>query len=492
MMNTKSSIKKNFAYQMIYEVLIIILPFITSPYIARVIGAEGLGIYSYSYSVAYYFVLFSMLGIKNYGNRAIAQVRDDQEILNVVFSNLTAIHILISLVCTIAYIIYILMLKQDEKIYATIQIIYVLSGIFDISWFYFGIEHFKLTVTRNVIIKIANVIFVFLFVKNDDDLWKYCLIMAMGFLLSQLSLWIPLKKYVNIEKPEWGKMVVHIKPLLILFVPAIAVSLYKYMDKIMIGSLSSKAQLGYYENAEKVINIPMTIIASFGTVMLPKMSNLFAKKDKKLSQRYMLNSMEFVMCLAIALAFGLAGVGTIFAPIFWGKKFYLSGYLIMGLSITIPFISFANVIRTQYLIPKALDKEYLTSVIAGAVINLVVNGMLIPKQGAVGAMIGTIMAEVVVCVWQAIVVRKQIPIMTYVKISIRFLPAGLLMLAIVYSIGSIWNNGIVTLLIQILVGASIYAVYCVAYFYKTQNDIFIKMLNNLKKKITSKKCNNKN
>ena len=154
-MKSQSSIKKNFIYQMIYQILIIILPFVTSPYIARTIGAEGLGTYSYSYSIAYYFVLFSMLGLANYGNRAVAQCRDNQEDLNETFSNIVTLHIAFSAICCVVYILYVVFLAK-EKLYAGIQFAYVLSGLFDVSWFYFGIEKFKLTVTRNIIIKILS------------------------------------------------------------------------------------------------------------------------------------------------------------------------------------------------------------------------------------------------------------------------------------------------------------------------------------------------
>ena len=133
----KSSVKKNFLYQMIYEVLVFILPFITSPYIARVIGAEGLGIYSYANSIAYYFVLFSMLGLKNYGNRTIAQCRDNREKLNETFSNIAVLHSIISMICIIAYAVYIVILK-GERVYAIIMGAYVCSGLFDISWFYWN------------------------------------------------------------------------------------------------------------------------------------------------------------------------------------------------------------------------------------------------------------------------------------------------------------------------------------------------------------------
>ena len=477
-MKAKTSIKKNFMYQMIYEVLVLILPFITSPYIARVIGAEGLGIYSYSNSVASYFVLFSMLGIKNYGNRAIAKSRDNESLLSETFSNILALHILISIIFCLVYVGYVMNTVDDDQVYACIQGLYVLSGLFDISWFYFGIEHFKLTVSRNILIKILNVTCVFVFVRSVDDLWVYCLIMALGQLISQLSMWIPLKKYVRFTRPNWSKMKPHIKPLFILFIPAVAISLYKYMDKIMVGAISTKAQLGCYENAEKVINIPMTIIASFGTVMMPKMSNLAAGQNKKEGQKYIIISMEFVMCLAFALAFGMAGVGTIFAPVFWGDKFELSGILIMGLAITIPFISFANVIRTQYLIPNALDKEYLASVVAGAIVNVIINALLIKEYGAMGAVIGTIAAEVVVCVWQCCVVRNQLPMEVLLKKSLPFLPTGVLMFTIVYAIGNLMGISIKTLFLQIFIGGVVYLVFCIFYFIKTQNDVVMKAISN--------------
>lgn len=480
MANKNTSIKKNFMYQMIYEVLVLILPFVTSPYIARVVGAEGLGVYSYSHSVAYYFVLFSMLGIKNYGNRAIAQARDDQDALNETFSNLLAVHIGVSAICCGVYGIYAVLLKNDQ-LYAVIQGMYVLSGLFDISWFYFGIEKFKLTVARNMVIRLINISCIFIFVRNADDLWKYCTIMAACNLLSQLTLWAPIRKYIQLVRPSWARMKRHIAPLAVLFIPAIAVSLYKYMDKIMIGAMSSKVQLGYYENAEKVINIPMTIIGSFGTVMLPKMSNLAANDNQSASRRYIALSMRFVMCLAIALTCGCAATGRIFAPVFWGKAFAYAGNLIIGLAITIPFISFANVIRTQYLIPNGKDREYLISVICGAVINLIINGLLIPFMGAMGATIGTIAAEMSVCIIQTFMVRRQLPVGKYVRDSLFFMLAGAAMFAVVYLLGERMGVKTVTLIVQVTVGVVIYCSMSLCYFIKKQDETVLTIL---------KKCRN--
>lgn len=475
-----ASIKKNFAYQMIYEVFILLLPFLTSPYIARVIGANGLGLYSYSHTVANYFVLFAMLGLKNHGNRMIAKARENKDELNSTFSNLLALHILVSVLVCLAYVGYIFV--AQDKLYAIIQSGLVLSSLFDISWFYFGIEKFKLTVTRNSIIKILTVICVFAFVRHSNDLWIYCTIMSVGMLVSQLALWVPLKKYVSFVRPQWSQMSLHIKPMLILFIPAIAVSLYKYMDKIMIGSMNTKVQLGYYENAEKVINILMTVITSFGTVMLPKMSNLVAKKSKE-AMRYINMSMDFVNCLAFGLAFGLAGVGTVFSVVFWGDEFATSGYIIMGLAVTVPFIAFANVIRTQHLIPNSKDREYVSSVCIGGAVNLVINFILIPQYGAMGAMAGTIVAEASVCIIQAFVVRKELPVSKYLKDCLFYFIFGISMFAVVFLIGKLMGTGIVTLLVQIPVGAVMYIALCALYMYRTNNPTLKNVTDKLKSKL---------
>ena len=472
-MKKANSIKKNLVYQMLYQLLILALPLLTSPYIARVIGAEGLGRYSYSYSIANYFVLFSMLGIQNYGSRVIAQTRDDHNELNRSFSNLLAIHVAVSILCLACYMLYFMMVKTD-RILVLIQGAYVLSALFDISWFYFGLEEFKITVIQSTAVKIANAICIFTLVKDADDLWKYCALMAVGLLLGQMVLWVPLCKFVHMVRPCIHEVKKHIKPLFILFVPVVAISLYKCMDKIMLGVISSKEQLGFYENAERIINVPVSLIAAFGLVLLPRMSNLIKNENRSIAGKYISVSMRYVMCLAIAFAFGMAGVGQVFAPVFWGGGFRQSGVLIMYLASTIPFLGFANVIRTQYLIPEEKDREYLISVIMGAVVNLGINWTLIPSLGAVGAAVGTIAAEITVCVIQTFFVRKKLNVGTYLKESIPFLGIGSLMFSAVYCVGQL-GESLQTLLLQVASGIIVYAVGCCIYFYIKRDAMFMRM-----------------
>lgn len=451
-----------------------------SPYVSRVLGAEGLGIYSYSYSIAYYFVLISMLGVLNYGNRAIARCRDDRHKLNKEFSGIVTLHIIISFICIITYILYAVFVAK-EQLCALLQTAYVLSGLFDITWFYYGIEKFKLTVARNTLIKLVTVVLVFVLVRDIDDLWIYCLIMSGSMLISQIILWLPLRKYVSYSFPAKNESSRHLKPMLILFIPTIAISLYKYMDKIMIGLLSNKTQLGYYENAESIVRVLVSIIGSLGTVMLPQMANLVANKNMEQFYKYITVSMRYVMLLAFAMSCGLAGIAKVFAPFFWGDAFEISGKLIQILAITVPFISFANVIRTQFLLPQEKDLAYMVSVIVGALVNLIVNAVLIPKYGAIGAAIATVLAEGTVCIIQTIAVRKNLPIGAYLKDAVPFGVLGVLMFIIVCRIGNSISNQIMCLFIQLLSGVVIYTIPMVGILYRKRdtvimNFVYLKLL----------------
>ena len=472
------SIKKNLAYQFLYEIIILALPLAVSPYISRVLGAESLGEYSYSHSLAQYFVLFAMLGIKNYGNRVIAQNRDDSQRLNRVFSSLLSVHLLISAAVCLAYFVY--CRHSGEGTFALWQWPLVISAVIDISWFYYGIEKVRLFSTAGSAIKVAGAVMVFLLVRSRRDLWKYCLIMSGSFFLHQLILWVPLKRYVRFVRPDRSEMLEHIKPLFVLFLPAIAVSVYKYMDKLMIGVWSDKTQLGLYQNADTAVGTPLTLIDAFGSVMLPRMSYLVRSDNRLDSARYLRDSVRYVMWLTFAIAFGMAAVAPVFAPVFWGEEFTLSGKLMRWLSLTVPFIAFSNVIRTQYLLPHGRDRDFVISVSAGAACNLLLNLCLIPKYGAFGATAGTVATEIVVCLVQVWAVRRDLPVAGYLKSILPFLAAGLGMGVLVSRFGTRYGVSLPVLAAQIVGGAAVYLLITGGYFYAVKDRLMTEEVHNLR------------
>lgn len=471
-----SSIKKNVSYQIVYHILQILLPLVTSPYISRVLGANGVGIYSYTYSIVSYFALFAKLGIQIYGNRAIAMVRDDQQKLNQTFSDLLAVHLSVSVIALCAYGGYIFIGKMEHPEIAAIQALYVIAELLEINWLYFGLEQFKITVTRNIIIKIATLISIFCFVKTVDDVWKYCAIMAVSAALSEIIVWAFLPQYVKIVKPNWTDAKKHIIPLISFFIPSIAISLYKVMDKIMLGLMSNKVQVGYYENSEKIIYVALGFISAVGTVMMPRMSNLASKGNEKQALKMMENSIKIVMITIIAMAGGIIGVANVFAPFFWGAEFSICSVFLKGLSFSMLFTAFANVIRTQYLIPWHKDKVFQISVISGACVNLIVNFLLIPNFQAMGAVIGTIAAEATVCLIQGVYASRYIPILGYLKKSIPYVFFAAIMSTIVYLIGNAMDGNITTLIIQVLSGSCIYIGLTLLYLYITKDALLAEIM----------------
>lgn len=475
------SLKKNFGYQAFYQIFVLLLPLFTSPYISRVLGPSSLGIYSYYYSVANYFVLFAMLGVNNYGNRLISSCRKDgKNIISKEFSSLAIVHIIVSAICLVVYVAYsLLIVSDDEQVFATIQGLMIVGALFDINWFFFGLEEFKLTVTRNTVVKVVTVSLIFIFVREQGDLWKYCFIMAGGTAASQIVVWPFLKKYIDFTLPSKEDILKHIKPLFILFIPVLAVSVYKIMDKIMLGQLATKTDVGYYDNAEKIITIFNTVIASFGTVMLPRMNNLFAEGKNSEGLSYIDKSLNYILVFSYAVAFGVGSIADNFSVWFWGNNYAESGRILAILVFTLPFVAFASVIRMQYLIPKREDKAYIISVCGGALVNLTVNILLIPKYSGVGAAIGTLLAEIFVCVFQMYTVRNEVNCMIYVRKSLPYLLSAILMYVTVKSVGLFWDNSSIflKLICQTTVGAIVYLIPSCLWLQKTTS-FFSKLLKN--------------
>lgn len=476
------SLQKNFLYNVLYQILLVILPLITAPYISRTLGATAVGVYSYTYSVAYYFLLIAMLGIGNHGNRSVAAVRDDREKLNKTFSSIYSLQVMTFSIAILAYAFYLVLFVKDNRLIVLLQLIYVTSGLFDIGWLFFGLEQFKLTVARNTLIKISTVVLMFVFVHKPSDLWKYTLIMSAGTLFSQAYLWLYVKKYVSFKKCSVKEIASNIKPVLILFIPVLAYSIYKVMDKIMLGNMSSYDQVGFYNNAEKIVNIPMGIITALGTVMLPRMSNIVANGDKKREDDYIRISAKLVTLLSSAIAFGLMGVSSVLAPVFFGDEFIACGEIIRLLSVTVFFIAWANVIRTQYLIPNKRDSIYLTSTMVGAILNLIINWMLIPKYQANGAAFGTIVAEFSVMLVQMVAVKNELPMRKYIMSYSPILIIGLIMAVLVDRIGIKLGVSVSTLAIQILAGGFFFCIATIAYLRISDDEMWRLGVDSIKKR----------
>lgn len=460
-----NNFKNNLIYSTIYQVLQILTPLITTPYLCRCLGGEGIGEYTYSYTIAQYFSLFIMLGLANYGNRSIAFAKQDRDNLRQEFSSIVCLQLLCSVLVLIGYIIYVLYFCQNVLL-GTIQLIYIVGIALDISWFYFGMEEFGVIVFRNILVKIANIAGVFLLVKDESDIYIYAFIIAIAQLLSSVIMLPFIKKYTQFMKVGSKDVLRHLRPNLVLFLPVLAISLYKKMDIIMLGTMGGNLEVGYYSNAEKIIQIPASIIMALGMVMLPRISTLLSEDQHDVVKQYFEKSVIVVIFLASAISFGIMGIASEFVPLYFGQGFEKC---ITLLNIMMPcqlFLGYANILRTQYLIPKQKDKVYVVSVFLGAIINLILNIMLIPNLKSVGAAIGTLCAEVAVCLYQAYIINKEINQKKGIMVSLPFILAGAIMYWALQCLKGklLIDRGWIDIIIQIIVGGSIYLILCGFYY----------------------------
>lgn len=469
------SVKKNFIYNVAYQVLALVLPLVTAPYLSRMLGSEGLGTYSYSFSVAYYFVMFAMLGVNNYGNRAIAMARDDRAVLRKTFWEIWALQLGLSVVMLAMYTCY-AVFGTGCALTALVWVPYILSAILDVNWLFFGLEKFKVTVTRNFIVKLATFALTFLVVRGDNALVNYLVLMVASNVISVAVLWPFVFKEFGFERPAAGDVFKHLKPNLVLFVPVIAVSLYTVFDKVMLTWMSGVSATGIFENSLKVAQMPFTLISALGMVMLPHASNMVASGKKDQAVSYMAPSMWFALLLSSAFTFGLIGIAEEFTPVFYGPGFDECAVVLSLIVLEMPFMAWANVIRTQWLMPTKKDRAYVASVIGGAFVNLGVNLLLIPPFGAIGAALGTLAAEVAVCLVQTFAVRGELPLGKWFLEAVPGLVIGIAMLLVIRLAAGYLPSGVLGVLLEILIGAATFTILSVVYYLGTKNSYLTMLL----------------
>lgn len=473
MFSVNRELKRNFIYNSFYQILIIFLPLITTPYVSRAIGAEGVGIYSYYYSIANYFVLFILLGLNNYGNRTIAATLTKGK-CSTTFINIYFFQFCSGVFIFLCYSIYTIFFT-DNIIVSAIFGLHVISGILDINWFFAGKQKFNISVSRNIIIKLIGAIAILGFIKHEQDVNAYCLIIAMSSLCSQLLLWLFVFKEIDFHRPKLFEVKKHIKPNITLFITVLAVSIYKIMDKIMLGIMTSYTEVGYYESSEKIINIPIAFVVALGTVMLPYTTKLISKGLNQ-NKRMIHISLLLSMILTVGLSFGIMSVADVFVPVFYGKGYEKCINLFYILMPSCIFLAFANVIRTQYLLPNKMDREYIKSAFIGAGINFLVNVILIPFFASIGAAIGTLVSEAFVCLYQCFVCKNGFDYNQILKKITPIMFSGIIMFVSLNFLHVCSSSPFVVLTIKIIAGGCIYFL-CLLLIWKMWGRWYISFLN---------------
>lgn len=461
------SVKKNFIYSTAYQILNVITPFITAPYISRVLGAEGVGIQSYTSSLQQYFLMFAALGTLTYGAREISMHRNDRYKMSKLFWEIEIMVICTTTIALLGWLCLIL-LSSKYKMYYIVLTIGVLAAVFDISWFFNGLEDFKLTVIRNAIFKLLGILCLFLFIKEKSDLLLYVFITVISTLLSNISLWPYLKRYLVKVNPKEFQIKRHFHETFIYFIPTIASSVYTILDKTLLGLITDDAlQNGYYQQAEKLINLAKSVVfTALNTVVSVRNAFLFAERKFDEIHNIINKSLNFIFFTGFGSCFGIMAIAETFVPLFFGDGYDPVIQLLYIFCPIIIIVGISNCLGSQYYTPCGKRKQSANYLIIGSVVNFGLNLLLIPHYGAIGAAIASVMAESVVSFLYVRYSEGFCDLKLLLRTGLKKMIAGIIMFIVVYLMNFVSLNSFLLVTIQVFTGIIVYFI-CLALFKDT-------------------------
>lgn len=451
------SIKLNFIYNILLNISKVLFPLITAPYVARVLEPDGVGLFNFANTLAYYFSLFAALGIPLYGIREISKIRNDIKQQTIFVSEIISVSVVTTFLC-IAFLLLLLLfvpqLSDNYKVFLVASIVLYFTPI-RIDWFFSGKEDFGYITIRSIVIKVISVILLFVLVRSKDDLIVYVALNAVSIVANDV--WNYVKLYRSGVHPHFslsGKR--HIKPLIILFSSSIAISVYAVLDTLMLGFLTDYSEVGYYNCATHISKAFVPVVTSLAAVLLPRIAAL--REEKKWTDINLLMNKSFsvVGFLSFPIAFGLMAVSPSFVPLFFGEQFVGTVIPLQIVSFLVVIIGFNNLTGIQVLLGFGKDKLFLYSILFGAVSNFVLNLCLIPLYGASGAAISSLFAEILVLITMLFYVYRQTPVRFHVKRDTFFsLLFSMFFLGIGYWVFN-YFEGWIGIFITIVVCASFY------------------------------------
>jgi len=453
----EKNVKKNYIYNVAYQMLVIITPLLTAPYIARVLGADRIGVFSYVTAIAAFFIIFANLGTSTYGQREISYVQTDVHGRSVVFWNTVIFRTTTTLIFLAIFGIFVAIVQPTWMIIYIIQFIEILNVACDTSWFFQGLEEFGKIVGRNAVFRIINLIMVFTLIKDQDDLALYTFATAIITMAGHVSLWAYLPKYLDKVKRSELTPFADTRVIIGLFLPTIAVQIYQYLDKVMIGFFTTgNTENGYYEQSMRITKMVLVLVTSMSTVMVPRIGRYFNEGNDDAIKVSMYKAYRFAWFLGLPLMFGLFGIADNFIPWFYGPGYEKVITLLKIVSVITVAISINNVTGIEYLVPTKREKLYTRTVLIGALVNFCLNLVLIPRFFSYGAAIASAVAESVIAVIQLIAIRKELKVSRILISSWKYWVAGVIMWMLLLVEGRYFATTIPSTFVMIVSGAALY------------------------------------
>ncbi|MGE5629217.1 MAG: flippase [Solirubrobacterales bacterium] len=463
-----SQLKKNFIYNALLTTSGFVLPFITFPYVTRVLAPEGIGQVNFVNSFIQYFVIISSLGIPFYGVREIAKCRENLELRSKLLFELFILKLIFSFISLVIYLAIIFSVPRfyNYLSYYTFGIALIVIGTLDFNYFFSGLENFKYITVRTVFFQVVSVILTFIFIQTRTDTLKYFLIPIFISLLTVIVNTRYILKFVDVQalkkKLELKK---HIKPLVLLFSIMLFSSIYNLLDTTILGFITNDKYVGYYSAATKINKIPISLLMVLVPVMLPRVSNEFEKKNYIEIKRLVSKTIHFVILLGVPITMGLLAISPEIISLFSGAEFTPSITTLRILSPLAFIIGLTTNFSTQLLVPLGKDRQLLISVVIGTVVSILLNIILIPVLYQNGAAISNLAAEIVVLSTCYYFVSKFVEIYIPFKEIVLTFIACLPFWGIAFIVRCIFVSPLFILVITVLISG--------CYYFAVQN-IFLK------------------
>ncbi len=458
-MRQEKSIVKNYLYNMVYQLLAVIVPLITTPYVSRVLEADGLGVYSFVFSIVTYFLLFGRLGLNVYGQLKIAECRDDRQAMSRCFWEIFWARTVMTLLVSIGYGIMLLFPLENKPVYLAFCVC-IAAQVLDISWLFQGLEEFRKIMIRDSLTKLASVILVLLLVRKKEHLVLYTVLVQSAVLAGNVSLWFRLEKVADRCSFRQLRIARHISSSLVYFIPTIATSVYTILDKSMLGWLGqSDFENGYYEQAHKIELILITVLTSLSTVTLPRLKYMFTSHDTAGARELMSQTLRLIICLAFPMMAGIFMVAPDLIPWFLGEGYERCIGLLQIFSVLMVVVGLDNIIGKQCLMATGRQKYYNLGVICGACINVLLNLLLIPRYQSYGAAIASVASELTILGVFLACSQEYVTAKELLFPAGKYLLGSAVMCAAVWGVQHVAPVGFVGLLLQAVTGVAVYAAY---------------------------------
>lgn len=415
----------NMIYNGIYQLLILLLPIITVPYVSSRLGKTALGVNAYVNAVPVFLSVIILFGMNQYGARTIAQAH--RKNLGEKFAQLWLIQLIVGIITILAFIVIVL-LALDHKGYFLLEIPFLIGYVLDVSWFFIGLGEIKRVVTRNTIIKLLILASIFIFVHKPSDLWIYLLINSVTY-LANVIFWFDLHRYFNVRQafkhPSWNKK--YFWGALNVTLPSIAVQFYVSFDQNIVGKLAGYVQLAYYQQSQMICRAMLTMIGSVSTVLMPKMAEMltFRNGDKRVNHM-MGTVLDYTLMIGMFFTAAFMVNAKKFVVWFWTKDFAPMAPVLFISAIIIVVVSYGSVYANQYTLSKGFFKRYSFPFYVGAVVSVSLNFLIVPKYKAIGGAVTIVITELLVCFLRIWVVRKELPIWHYFANEWKTILAGIL------------------------------------------------------------------